>query len=95
MFAGPQLVLVFYPADRSPVCTDELALFNELLPEFERYKARVVAISCDSAWCHAALARDLAGHRPLAHRRPPGRERRIGRVLPTFFQVSHGNPDPP
>jgi len=49
-------VLVFYPADWSPVCGDELALFNEVLPEFQRYGAQVVGISVDGVWCHKAYA---------------------------------------
>lgn len=54
---GAPLVMIFYPADWSPVCSDELALFNELLPAFERFGARVVGISCDGVWCHLAFAR--------------------------------------
>src|SRR5258705_8022489 len=46
-FKGRPVVLVFYPADWSPVCGDELALFNEVLPEFQRYGAQVVGISVD------------------------------------------------
>ena len=53
---GRPAVLVFYPADWSPVCGDELALFNEVLPEFQRYDAQVVGISVDSTWCHQAYA---------------------------------------
>jgi peroxiredoxin (alkyl hydroperoxide reductase subunit C) len=53
---GRPTVLVFYPADFSPVCGDELALFNEILPEFERYDARLVGISVDGPWCHKAYA---------------------------------------
>jgi peroxiredoxin len=49
-------VLVFYPADWSPVCGDELALFNEVLPEFQRHGAQVVGISVDGVWCHKAYA---------------------------------------
>src|SRR5581483_9646367 len=33
-FRGRPVILVFYPADFSPVCGDELALFNQILPEF-------------------------------------------------------------
>jgi len=54
---GQPVVLVFYPADWSPVCGDELALFNEVLPEFQRYGARVVGISVDGVWCHKAYAK--------------------------------------
>ncbi|NTX08742.1 MULTISPECIES: redoxin domain-containing protein [Myxococcus] len=65
-FRGAPLVLVFYPADWSPVCSDELALFNELMPEFERLGAKVVAISCDGVWCHLAFARARNLHMVLA-----------------------------
>ena len=41
---GHPVVLVFYPADWSPVCTDELAVFNQLLPEFERLEAHLIGI---------------------------------------------------
>ena len=59
---GQPVVLVFYPADWSPVCGDELALFNEVSPEFQRYGAQVVGISVDGVWCHKAYAqaRNLA-----------------------------------
>ena len=53
---GQPVVLVFYPADWSPVCGDELALFNEVSPEFQRYGAKVVGISVDGVWCHKAYA---------------------------------------
>ena len=49
-------ILAFYPADWSPVCGDELALFNEVLPEFQRYGAQLVGISVDGVWCHKAYA---------------------------------------
>jgi peroxiredoxin len=53
---GRPVILVFYPADWSPVCGDELALFNEILPEFQRHEAEVVGISVDGVWCHRAYA---------------------------------------
>jgi peroxiredoxin len=51
---GRPVILVFYPADWSPVCGDELALFNEILPEFQRHDAQLVGISVDGVWCHRA-----------------------------------------
>jgi len=54
---GRPVILVFYPADWSPVCGDELALFNELLPEFRRHGAEVLGISVDGVWCHLAFAK--------------------------------------
>ena len=56
-FRGRPVVLAFYPADWSPVCGDEMALFNEILPEFQKHKAELVGISVDGAWCHAAYAK--------------------------------------
>lgn len=62
---GRRVVLIFYPADWSPVCGDELALYNELLPEFERLRATIVGISVDGPWCHVAYARDRKLKFPL------------------------------
>lgn len=62
---GRNVVLVFYPFDWSPVCGDQLALYNELLEEFESLKAQVLGISVDSLWCHAAFARDRKYRFPL------------------------------
>jgi peroxiredoxin len=62
---GHPVVLVFYPADWSPVCGDQVALYNEILPEFHEYGAEVVGISVDGVWCHAAFARDRNLHFPL------------------------------
>jgi alkyl hydroperoxide reductase subunit AhpC len=45
-------VLVFYSADFSPVCGDEMALFNEILPEFNRFNAQLLGISEDGVWSH-------------------------------------------
>ena len=53
---GAPAVLVFYPADWSPVCGDELALFNEALPLLREKHATLVGISVDSVWCHRAFA---------------------------------------
>lgn len=53
---GHPVVLIFYPADWSPVCTDELAVFNQLLSEFQRMNAILLGISVDGVWCHGAFA---------------------------------------
>ena len=64
-FRGRPVVLVFYPADWSPVCTDQLALYQEVMPEFERYGAQVLGISVDGEWSHVAFAKDRNLHFPL------------------------------
>ncbi|HZD81629.1 MAG TPA: peroxiredoxin [Nitrososphaeraceae archaeon] len=57
-FRGRPMILVFYPADFSPVCGDEMALFNEILPEFEKFDAELMGISVDGVWCHLAFSKD-------------------------------------
>jgi peroxiredoxin len=64
-FKGSPLIMAFYPADWSPVCTDQMALYNEILSEFQRFGAKLVGISVDSAWCHVAFAKDRNLHFPL------------------------------
>jgi len=53
---GRPVVLVFYPADWSPVCGDQLALYNDLGAEFGAFDAQLLGISVDGVWCHAAYA---------------------------------------
>ncbi|HJT67498.1 MAG TPA: redoxin domain-containing protein [Pyrinomonadaceae bacterium] len=62
---GRPVILVFYPADWSPVCGDELALYNEILPEFERFNAQLLGVSVDGVWCHRAYHKDRNLHFPL------------------------------
>jgi peroxiredoxin len=64
-FRGRPVILAFYPADWSPVCGDQMALYNELLPEFRRHGAELLGISVDGVWCHLAFARDRRLHFPL------------------------------
>lgn len=61
-FRGQRVLLVFYPADWSPVCGDQLALYNELRDEFARHKAMCIGVSVDGAWCHAAF-REQRGYK--------------------------------
>ena len=53
-YRGKPVVLVFYPGDWSPVCGDQLALYNEIIDEFRRFGAELLGISVDSCWCHQA-----------------------------------------
>src|SRR5918992_5010031 len=64
-FGGRALIMAFYPADWSPVCTDQMALYNEILPEFEERGAALVGISIDHAWCHQAFAKSRNLEFPL------------------------------
>jgi peroxiredoxin len=64
-FRGRPVILCFYPADWSPVCGDQLALYNEVLPEFNRYDAQLLGISVDGVWCHMAYREHRNFHFPL------------------------------
>lgn len=64
-FQGRAVVLAFYPADWSPVCGDQMTLYNEILPEFQNLGAEVIGISVDGVWCHTAFAKERKLHFPL------------------------------
>jgi len=63
---GKPVILAFYPADWSPVCGDQMALYNEILPEFQKHGAELIGVSVDGVWCHEAFAKDRHLHFPLA-----------------------------
>jgi len=62
---GKPVILAFYPADWSPVCGDQMVLYNEILPEFQRYGAELLGLSVDGVWCHLAFAQQRRLHFPL------------------------------
>jgi peroxiredoxin len=64
-FRGQPVILAFYPEDWSPVCSDQMTLYQELLPEFHRFNAELLGISVDGIWSHLAFARDRNLHFPL------------------------------
>jgi peroxiredoxin len=64
-FRGKPVILAFYPADWSPVCGDQMSLYNEILDEFRRYDAQLLGISVDGVWCHRAVADARKLHFPL------------------------------
>lgn len=64
-FRGTPVILAFYPADWSPVCGDQMALYNQVLPEFSRLGAQLLGISVDGVWCHHAFAEERHLHFPL------------------------------
>ena len=62
---GRPVILAFYPADWSPVCGDQMALYNQVLPEFRRHGAALLGISVDGVWCHRAFGEARNLHFPL------------------------------
>jgi peroxiredoxin len=61
---GP-VIIAFYPADWSPVCSDQMALYQAVLPEFARFGATTLGISVDGVWCHRAFAESRRLEFPL------------------------------
>jgi peroxiredoxin len=64
-FAGRKLVLCFYPLDFSPVCSDQLSIYQEVLGDIEAKGASLVGVSVDSAYCHRAFRERLNLTMPL------------------------------
>jgi len=64
-FRGQLVILAFYPEDWSPVCSDQLGLYQAVLPEFQKFNAELMGISVDSVWSHLAFAKDRNLHFPL------------------------------
>jgi peroxiredoxin len=62
---GQTSVLVFYPSDFSPVCTDQLNVYQEVLGELESRGVKLYGISVDSAFCHKAFQDHLGIDIPL------------------------------
>ncbi len=62
---GKKVILAFYPADWSPVCGDQMSLYNETRTLFHKYNAEIVGISVDSKWSHLAFSQDRKLHFPL------------------------------
>jgi len=83
-FRGQPVILAFYPADWSPVCGDQLALYQQLLPEFHRYQAELIGISVDGIWSHLAFAKDRNLHFPLLSDFEP--KGRIGREFGVYLE---------
>ena len=72
-FRGQPVILALYPADWSPVCTDQLSLYAMVMPEFKKFNAELLAISVDNIWSHLAFAKDRKLNFPvLADFEPKG-----------------------
>ncbi len=64
-YRGKIVILAFYPADWSPVCGDQMVLYNEVLPMFEDHNAQLLGISVDGRWSHRAFTADRNLNFPL------------------------------
>ena len=64
-FAGRKLLLCFYPNDFSPVCSDQLSIYQEVLGEINERGVELVGISTDASWAHNAFRKQLGLEMPL------------------------------
>ncbi len=64
-FRGRPVVLVFYPADWSPICSDQLSLYEELRSDFAEFEAQLLGISVDGVWSHLAFTKERRLRIPL------------------------------
>jgi peroxiredoxin len=88
-FRGRTVVLVFYPADFSPICTDQLSVYQEVLAELEEHGAKLLGISVDGAFCHKAFRDHLKLTLPLlADFHPKGEVARAYGVWSESYGVS-------
>jgi len=79
-----KVILIFYPADWSPVCDDQLTLYNEMGKYFARHNAQLIGISVDSKWSHLAFIEDRKFHFPLlSDFEPKGEVARLYEVYDT------------
>lgn len=58
-YRGRKVMLVFYPADFSPVCGDQFSIYQEVKPQIDETGVELVGISVDSAWAHRAFQEKL------------------------------------
>ena len=72
-FQGRKVLLVFYPLDFSPVCSDQLSIYQEVKPELGEKGVELLGISVDSHWAHKAFQEKLGiDTRLLADFEPKG-----------------------
>jgi peroxiredoxin len=89
-FSSQKLLLVFYPLDFSPGCTEQLSLYQEVLEEIEAQGTALVGISVDSSWCHRAFRKALNLTMPLLSDFNPKGE--VSRAYGAWIdEVGHGN----
>jgi peroxiredoxin len=58
-YRGRKVVLCFYPNDFSPVCSDQLSIYQGVMPQIAEAGADLVGISTDGSWAHNAFRKQL------------------------------------
>ena len=78
-FRGRPVILAFYPADWSPVCSDQMALYQEIMPEFQKFDAGLLA----SPWTACGVTTRSRGTATYGSRSSPTSSRRVMSLGPT------------
>jgi peroxiredoxin len=89
-YRGRRVLLVFYPQDFSPVCSDQLSVYQEVKPEIEAKGVELLGISIDHPWAHKAFQEKLgADTRLLADFEPKGE---VARAYGAYLEkLGHAN----
>ena len=88
-FLGEKVLLVFYPLDFSPVCSDQLSIYQEVKPEIEAKGVRMIGISVDSGFAHKAFQEKLGiDTQLLADFEPKGE---VARAYGAYMATGHAN----
>ena len=88
-FRGGKLLLVFYPLDFSPVCTDQLSVYQEVEPEIAEKGATLVGVSVDHPYAHKAFQEKLGIEFPLLADFEPKGE--VSRAYDAYYDgAGHG-----
>jgi peroxiredoxin len=89
-YRGRKVMLVFYPLDFSPVCSDQLSIYQEVKPEIAAKGVELVGISVDHAWAHKAFREKLGIDTTLLADFEPKGE--VARAYGAFIdRVGHAN----
>ena len=87
---GRKVLLVFYPQDFSPVCSDQLSIYQEVKPEIEAQGVELVGISIDHPWAHKAFQEKLGIDMTLLSDFEPKGE--VARAYGAYIEkVGHAN----
>ena len=83
-YRGRKLLLVFYPGDFSPLCSDQLSIYQEIKPELTGKGVEMVGISVDSFFAHKAFQEKLGIDTTLLSDFEPKGE--VARAYGSYFE---------
>lgn len=88
-YAGRKVLIVFYPMDFSPVCSDQLSIYQEVKPELSEKGVELLGISVDHIWAHKAFQEKLGVDTPLLADFEPKGE--VAKAYGSWFDAGFAN----